>query len=128
MSQPLTSRERIQRMFEHRDADRAPIVDLPWDSTIARWRREGLPAGADWAEYLDVDCVRHILPDNSPRYPVRLIEATAEYRVYTTPWGATRKDYYDSSGAIGYLDYSVKDRAAWAQAKERMRPSRDRIP
>ncbi len=33
MSQPLTSRERIQCMFEHRDADRAPIVDLPWDFT-----------------------------------------------------------------------------------------------
>lgn len=80
MNQPLTSRERIQCMFEHRDADRAPIVDMPWDSTIARWHREGLPAGADWAESLDVDCFRHLLPDNSPRFPVRLIEATAEYR------------------------------------------------
>ncbi|MBM4458070.1 MAG: hypothetical protein FJ011_09955 [Chloroflexi bacterium] len=128
MNQSLTTRERIRRMFEHQDADRVPIVDLPWDSTIARWRREGLPAGADWAEYLDVDCVRHILPDNSPRYPIKLIEATGEYRIYTTPWGATRKDYYDSSGALGYLDYAVKDRASWAQAKERMQPSRDRIP
>jgi hypothetical protein len=43
-------------------------------------RREGLPADADWAESLDVDCIRHLLPDNSPRFPVRLIEATAEYR------------------------------------------------
>jgi hypothetical protein len=43
-------------------------------------RREGLPADADWAEYLDVDCFRHLLPDNSPRYPMMLIEATAEYR------------------------------------------------
>jgi uroporphyrinogen decarboxylase len=127
MSEPLTTRERIQRIFDHQEADRAPIVDSPWDSTIARWRREGLPAGVDWAEYLDVDCVRHILPDNSPRYPVKLVEATNEYRVYTTQWGATRKDYYDHGGAIGYLDYSVKDRAAWAAAKERMQPSRDRI-
>ena len=128
MSYTLTSRERIQRIIEHKEADRTPIVDLPWASTIARWHREGMPEGADWAEYLDVDCVRHILPDNSPRYPVRLIEATGEYRVYTTPWGATRKDFYDSSGAIGYLDYVVKDRASWAQAKERMQPSDDRIP
>jgi hypothetical protein len=58
---------------------------------------------------------------------VRLIEATAEYRVYTTPWGATRKDYYDSSGALGYLDYAVKDRASWAQAKERMHPTRSQF-
>ena len=128
MSRPLTSRERIQRMFEHKEADRVPIVDLPWDSTIARWHREGLPADVDWVDYLGVDSIRHILPDNSPRYPVRVIEATDEYRVYTTQWGATRKDYYDNSGAIGYLDYAVKDRAAWAEAKERMQPSRDRIP
>jgi len=128
MSQPLTSRERIQRMFEHREADRVPIVDLPWDSTIARWHREGLPADVDWVDFLDVDCIRYILPDNSPRFPVQVIEATDEYRIYTTQWGATRKDYYDNSGAIGYLDYSVKDRASWAEAKERMQPSRDRIP
>jgi uroporphyrinogen decarboxylase len=128
MSKPFTSRDRIQRMFEHREADRVPIVDLPWDSTIARWRREGLPANADWAEYLDVDCVRLILPDNSPRFPERVIEATSEYRIYTTRWGATRKDWYDRSGALGYLDYAVKDRASWAKAKERMQPSRERIP
>jgi uroporphyrinogen decarboxylase len=115
-------------MFDHREADRVPIVDLPWDSTIARWHREGLPADVDWAEYLDVDCIRHILPDNSPRFPMKLIESTDEYRIYTTPWGATRKDYYDKSGALGYLDYSVKDHASWTQMKERMQPSRDRIP
>lgn len=127
MSERMTTRERIQRMFDHKEADRVPIVDTPWESTIARWHREGMPAGVNWAEYLGADCVRFISTDNSPRYPRRMIEDTDEYRVYTTEWGATRKDYHDQSGALGYLDYTVKDRASWAEAKERMQPSRDRI-
>ena len=128
MSQTLTSKERIQRIFNHQEADRVPIADVPWDSTIARWHREGMPKDVAWEDYLEVDTIRHILPDNSPRYPITVIEATDEYRIYTTPWGATRKDYYDQSGALGYLDYTLKDRDAWAKAKELMQPSRDRIP
>ena len=128
MSQTLTSKERIQRIFNHQEADRVPIADVPWDSTIARWHREGMPKDVEWEDYLEVDTIRHILPDNSPRYPITVIEATDEYRIYTTPWGATRKDYYDQSGALGYLDYTLKDRDAWAKAKELMQPSRDRIP
>ena len=38
--QELTSWERFQRMYEHRDADRIPIIDDPWAATIERWRRE----------------------------------------------------------------------------------------
>ncbi|NLT43256.1 MAG: hypothetical protein GXX93_11325, partial [Anaerolineae bacterium] len=83
MSERMTTRERIQRMFDHKEADRVPIVDTPWESTIARWHREGMPAGVNWAEYLGADCVRFISTDNSPRYPRRMIEDTDEYRVYT---------------------------------------------
>jgi uroporphyrinogen decarboxylase len=123
----LTTRERLRRMYEHRAADRVPIVDTPWDSTIARWEREGLPANVDWADYLGMDRVQAILPDNSPRFPVQMIEATDEFRIYTTMWGATRKDWYASSGALGYLDYVVQDPESWAKAKARMQPSRDRV-
>jgi uroporphyrinogen decarboxylase len=33
----LTSKERFLRMFEHRDADRIPITDIPWATTLKRW-------------------------------------------------------------------------------------------
>ena len=124
---PMTTRERMTRMYEHREADRVPIIDLPWESTIARWKREGMPEGAEQTEFLDVDRVQMIATDNSPRFPMEVIEATDEYQVYTTKWGATRKDWYDTSGALGYLDYKVQDPDSWAKAKERMQPSRDRI-
>ena len=128
---PMTTHERMKRMFEHREADRVPIIDLPWESTIARWEREGMPtttaradlldadrlsSGGPWTDFLDVDRVQMIGTDNSPRFPEETIEATDEYRIYTTRWGATRKDWYDTSGALGYLDYKIRDPGSWAKA------------
>ena len=51
----MTSKERFLRMYQHKEADRIPIIDSPWAGTIARWQREGLPAGVDWVEYFDTD-------------------------------------------------------------------------
>ena len=31
-----------ERMYEHREADRIPISDEPWQGTIRRWHREGM--------------------------------------------------------------------------------------
>jgi hypothetical protein len=35
---PLTTRERVQCMHEHRDAGRIPVSDDPWNATIERWQ------------------------------------------------------------------------------------------
>ena len=51
----LSCRERMKRMYEHQEADRVPILTGPWESTIARWRREGLPADVPIDEYLGID-------------------------------------------------------------------------
>lgn len=124
----MTSHERFKRMFEHRDADRVPIVDNPWSATIERWRREGLPAGADWVDYFGTDRVANISVDNSPRYPVRVLEQTDRYKLWTTRWGATLKEWTHAGGTPEFVDFTITDRDSWAQAKERMTPSRDRIP
>ncbi|NLB39428.1 MAG: hypothetical protein GX810_09335, partial [Clostridiales bacterium] len=39
----MTSHERFTRMYQHREADRVPILDSPWKETIDRWVREGMP-------------------------------------------------------------------------------------
>ena len=36
----MKSRERFARMFEHREADRVPIMDFPWQGTVKRWHRK----------------------------------------------------------------------------------------
>jgi len=45
---PMTSHERFQRMFAHQEADRIPIIDGPWEATIERWQREGMPLGQSY--------------------------------------------------------------------------------
>mgnify|MGYP000883678232 FL=1 len=53
----MTTHERFTRMFQHREADRVPIYDSPWSSTIERWQAEGMPKGVDYRDYFDIDKV-----------------------------------------------------------------------
>jgi uroporphyrinogen decarboxylase len=123
----MTTFERMTRMYEHRDADRVPVTDSPWGSTIERWKREGLPEGVDFATYFDLDKIAGIGVDNSPRYPGRVIEETDEYTIHTTNWGATLKSWKSHGGVPEFLDFTIKDPDSWAEAKARMTPTRDRV-
>jgi len=124
---PMTSRERFARMYEHREADRVPIVDIPWDDTIERWRREGMPAGVGPEDFFGLDRVARIFVDNSPRYEQRVIEETDEYKIFTNAWGATLKDWKHATSTPEFMDFTITDRASWERAKTRMTPDRDRI-
>ncbi len=124
----LTSRDRFLRMFDHRPADRVPIVDSPWGATLQRWRDEGMPVGVDWQEYFGVDRMASFGVDNSPRYEARTIDETETFRIFTTNWGVTQKQWRHIAGTPEYLDHAVKDPDTWQQAKARMTPARDRVP
>lgn len=123
----MTSRERILRMYEHREADRVPVTDGPWASTIERWRREGLPEGVSYVDYFDLDRTATIGADNSPRYPEKVIEETDEYVVKTTKWGATIRQWRHAGGVPEFLDFTITDPDSWREAKKRMTPDRDRV-
>ena len=121
-----TTHERIKRMYEHREADRVPVWELPWPSTVRRWRREGMPTDDYW-EYFDIARIGSISVDNSPRYPVRTLEETDRFVTSTTPFGVTVKNWRHTEGVPEYLGYTIVDRVSWSEAKGRMRPSSDRI-
>jgi uroporphyrinogen decarboxylase len=123
----MTTRQRVQRMLEHKEADRVPMTDGPWGSTLARWKREGLPDGVDWVDYFGLDHFSSIRADNSPRYPVRIVEETADYVIRTSPWGTTEKHWKEHGGVPEFLDFTIRDRDSWQAAKARMTPTRDRI-
>ncbi len=123
----LTSHERFRRMYEHRDADRVPVHDSPWHTTIERWRREGMPEDVFWVDYFDLDLIASVGGDNSPRYEEKTLEETDEYRIFTTKWGATMKDFKHSISVPDHIDYTIKDADAWAAAKKRITPTRDRV-
>lgn len=123
----MTTHQRMQCMLAHQEADRVPITDLPWEATLQRWRKEGLPDGVDWAEHFGLDHFADIHVDNSPRYPRRIIEQTEEYETVFSPWGATLKNWTHRGGVPEFLNFTIKDRASWADAKARMTPTPDRI-
>ena len=126
MGTNMTSRERFSRMYEHRDADRVPILDSPWKETIDRWVREGM-VDRDYVKYFDLDATGSVSVDNSPRYPETTVEETDTYRIYTTSWGATLKSWKDHASTPEFMDFKVITPEVWTEARERMVPSDDRI-
>jgi uroporphyrinogen decarboxylase len=109
---PLTSKERFQRMYDHREADRVPIHDSPWAGTIRRWQREGMPQGMDYRD---------------PQYEAKTIEETDEYYIFTNAWGATMKKFKKSDTTPDFLDFVVKDSTLWKEAKKRMTVDESRL-
>ena len=127
MKRPLTSRERIRLVYDHNEPDRIPLTDGPWAVTIRRWQREGLPAGVGFGEFFGFDDIAGISVDNSPRFPAKTVEETDEYRITTTAWGATMRNWKNSASTPEFLGFRIKDRATWAKAKARMTPAEDRV-
>ena len=124
----MTSYERFKRMYEHREADRVPIMDSPWSSTIERWHREGLPEGADYCDFFDLDKTAGMNCDNSPRYEAKVLEDNDETQVVTTSWGATLRNYKHHGSVPQFLDFKIKDFESWLDAKKRMEFDDSRIP
>ena len=125
---PLTTWERVTRMYQHREADRIPMNDYPWDTTLERWHREGLPADMSHIDYFDLDHFHSISADITPQYPDEVVEETAEYVIVKTGWGATLKNWKHIASTPEFMDFKITGPTEWAEAKARMVPTPDRIP
>ncbi|HCS74824.1 MAG TPA: hypothetical protein DIW17_13235 [Clostridiales bacterium] len=123
----MKTKERVSRMFEHKEADRVPILDTPWTGTIKRWVREGMPTDMDWRDYFDVDKMERIEVDISPRYPLTVLEETERYIITKSEWGVTMKQFKEDDSTPEFIDYTVHSPEAWAKAKELMKVDRKRI-
>lgn len=123
----MTTRERFQRMFEHKEADRVPVIDSPWGATIERWHREGMPEDVDFVDFFGLDHIAHIGADTSPRYEEKVVEETDKYIVQTTKWGVTHKNWKHAASTPEYLGFTIVDRESWEAAEARIEPTRDRV-
>jgi uroporphyrinogen decarboxylase len=65
--------------------------------------------------------------DISPRYEKKIIEETGDYRISTTEWGVTLKNFKVPDSTPEFLDYRVNTPEKWEEAKARMTLSRDRV-
>ncbi len=123
----MTTHERIRRMYDHKDADRIPVMDSPWWETIKRWMDEGMPT-SDYIEYFGLDKTAYISTDNSPRLPERIIEETDEYIIRTTAWGVTTRTFKDHTTTPEQIAHQISTPDEWRKVRDRIVPSDDRIP
>lgn len=123
----MTTHERFSRIYQHREADRVPILGSPWETTIERWRREGMPADVDFADYFGVDHIAGVGGDNSPRYERKVLEETDDYIIVLDNWGTTAKNWKHASSTPHWMARTIVDRPSWEKAKARIQPTRDRV-
>jgi len=123
----MTTKERFSLIFNHRTADRIPIIDYPWPATIERWQNEGLPRGMDFEDFFDIDSVAHIGVDNSPRFETKVIDETDDYITTFTPWGVTLRNWKHAASTPEFLDFTIINPETWAKAKKNISPTKDRI-
>jgi len=123
----MTSKERFQRAFEHKEPDRVVMWDFPWASALNRWRTEGMPEGVSYEEYFDVDTVGRVVPDSSPRYPVSVVAEDDTFITVKNEWGTTVRNFKHEVTTPDFMDFTIVDWDSWRAAKERITSDRDRI-
>ena len=122
----LNGKERFLAAIAHREPDRVPIHDLLWDSTVARWRREGLPQEQSPDDYFGFEMVR-IEPDLSPRFPTSEVEENDEYVLERTAFGALRRQHRDRSTTPEMVEYPIHTREDWERIRPRLAPMPERL-
>lgn len=120
----MTLRERVRRALAHEEADRVPVYDALWATTLARWRAEGLPAGPPEVLF-DWD-LAGFGGDISLQLPAETLEETADYAITRGPDGAVVRNWRGNSSTPEMLDFAVRTAADWERLKPRMawHPSR----
>ena len=120
MPAPLTSQQRISRIFKHQETDRIPIWEGAWASTIHRWQQEGLP-NSDYVRHFGLDRIVIIYGlNNSPDFQEVTLEETDKYRIYTNTWGAQFKNWKHRESVPQFLKSSIACADDWYRVKPRM--------
>jgi len=122
----FTSRERILAAMEHREADRVAITESPWPTTVARWRKEGLPEGQTPASHFRLELVR-MGPDLSFQLPTQVIEQTDQYVIQKTEHGRVQKSWRHAASTPELMDFPVKSRGDWEGLKPRLQWNESRV-
>ena len=124
----MTGRERFRRALAHEQGDRIPYTDAPWDTTLARWRTEGMPQGVSAHDYFGFEEQR-FGPDVSLRFDEETLEQTDRYTIRRDRNGAVVRTWTHATSVPEYIDFAVKTPADWRALPERARRfTPDRVP
>ncbi len=122
----MTSRERVQLALRHEEADRIPIHDGPWGTTVERWRKEGLPEGQSPGQYFGYE-FRGSGCNNSLQLASQTIEETDEYAITTNSDGAKVKNWKGKTSTPEMIDFTITSREIWEEHKPRMVMNESRV-
>ena len=122
----MTSRERVLKALKHEEADRIAIQDSPWQATITRWRKEGLPPEIPVEEYFEYEFTQ-IGFDASPRFPVKVLEKNENYILEQIPTGAINRNLRDYSSTPELVERPIKKKEDWFPIKKRLYPDYTRV-
>ena len=109
----MDNRERFHRLMRFQPVDRLPIgAGGIWADTMARWVREGYPAGTPPDDYFGTSGLKtaYAGPQSGP-WPLsesRVIRETDTEVVRTDGYGRTVRDFKQSTTMPEWLDFPVK--------------------
>ena len=110
----MNDRERYLRTMRYEPVDRRPLHLVgPWPDTVARWRREGLPADIeDIHAYLGVKSLRVInvtgIAGLHPTFESRVVKEDKEFEVSIDGYGRTVRQFKDHTSMPEWIEFPVK--------------------
>ena len=112
----MTQRERFRAVYEYQPVDRPPVHLVgPWQDTLERWYREGLPRGADLNEYFEITPMRlnNISGKTGmwPAFEPRVLSEDEEFTVELDESGRTVRKFKGHTSMPEWLDFPVKNPA-----------------
>lgn len=122
----MTARERCLLAINHQETDRVPICDVQWDTTVRRWRMEGLPEGVSPFDYFGYERVAQGA-DLSFQFPARTLEETDGFRIVVDANGATTKVFKHQESTPETVAFTVNSRRTWEEHKPRLAWNESRV-
>jgi hypothetical protein len=128
---PLNNRDRFTRLFSGKSVDRAPFLDICgfWNSSLERWKQEGLPLDATPAtvrRLVGFDGRRGFhLPVKAfiwPEFEPQVIRHDGNKFYTRNCWGAIEENISGSELMPITIEGPVQDRKSWEQIKARLDP------
>lgn len=124
----MNARDRVRRVLAGEVPDRIPWSVGYWDTTEARWHREGLPPGVSAREYFHTDDIERVEGDLTLQLPERTVDSDGDARTYWDRNGALRRDLRTEEGRTSqWLDFSIRTREDWARYRDRLKLTESRV-
>ena len=99
----------------------------PYEETLKRWRKEGLPEDSNWYLYGGYDRFETapVNPHLCPGFEVETLEEDAAYEIYRDADGVIKKKLkgVPPPAMPQYLDYPLKGREQWPDFQRRLNPN-----